>query len=326
MEKIIKIKHKFGIKKENKFYSFVVPAYNEEKNIPLLYKKIISLMKKHRGDWELIFINDASNDESLDVMKKISEVDERVKFIDLSRNFGHQAALTAGLDYASGDAIISLDCDLQDPPEVISTMIKTWKEGYDVVYARRRKRNDKFFKKYTAILYYKLLDKFSEIKIPRNVGDFRLLDRKVLDELKNMGERARYLRGMVAWLGFKSAYVEFDRPERINGKTNYTLTKMMKLAMDGIMNFSLFPLKVGLLFGMISITIGSLFLLYMLGDAIFFHTAYPLFKWIGVVTLMAVGFQFMLIWIIGEYVGRAYDETKGRPLYVIKEKNVENGK
>lgn len=315
-KELIKIKNK-------PVFSFVIPAYNEEKNVPLIYSKILSLMQKEKGSWELIFVNDSSKDHTLKVIRDIANKDKRVKFIDLSRNFGHQAALTAGLDYASGEAIISLDCDLQDPPEVISEMIKKWEEGNDVVYARRKKRKDKFFKKHSAILYYKILDKFSEVRMPRNVGDFRLIDRKVLNELKKMGERARYLRGMVAWLGFKTAYVDFERPERINGETGYSLTKMMRLAMDGILNFSLFPLKVGLMLGMLSIISGLFFLSYMLGDSLIFRTEYPLYKWLAVAFLMMLGFQFILIWILGEYVGRTYDETKGRPLYVIREDSFE---
>jgi polyisoprenyl-phosphate glycosyltransferase len=300
-------------------YSIVVPAYNEEKNIPILYKKINLIFNKFGGSWELIFINDGSKDKTLDVLKKLSKKDRRVKYLDLSRNFGHQAALSAGLDYAKGSAIVSMDCDMQDPPELIIDMIKKWKKGYEVVYARRKNRNDKFFKKYSALAYYKLLDRFSHTKIPRNVGDFRLVDRKVLDQLNAMKEKSRYLRGLVAWLGYKFTYVDFDRPERTEGETGYTLTKMMRLAMDGILNFSMFPLKVGLLMGMISITIGSLALIYMIVDVLAFSTVYELFKWLSVILLMFMGFSFMLIWILGEYIGRIYDEVKGRPLYVVRE-------
>lgn len=299
-------------------YSVVVPVYNEEGNIIDIYKKLSKIFKKE--SWELIFINDCSKDKSLEILENLSKKDKAVKYISFTRNFGHQTALTAGMDYASGNAIITMDCDLQDPPEVIEEMIKKWKQGYDVVYARRKNRKDKFLKKYTAILYYRLLDKFSEVKMPRNVGDFRLIDRKVLDQLKGMKEKARYLRGMVAWLGFKYAFVDFNRPERVKGETNYTLTKMMRLAMDGILNFSLFPLKVGLMLGMISIITGFIFTIYMFIDAIFFSTEYPLYKWLSVVSLMMIGFLFMLVWILGEYVGRIYNESKDRPLYVINSK------
>jgi len=301
-------------------YSFVIPAYNEEKNIPLIYEKLNKLMSNISSDYEIIFVDDSSKDSSLKILEKISKHDKKVKVLSFSRNFGHQAALTAGMDYAQGNAIITMDCDLQDPPEIISQMIEKWKEGYEVVYARRKNRKDNFFKKYTAIVYYKVLDKFSDVKIPRNVGDFRLVDRNVLEALKGMKERARYLRGLVAWLGFKYTFVDYDRPERINGETNYTLLKMIRLAMDGILNFSLLPLKIGLVLGMLSMFTGGLFILYMLGDLLLHNTEYPLYKWITVVTLIFIGFQFILMWILGEYVGRIYDEAKARPLYVVRHK------
>ena len=304
---------------KNPEYSFVIPAFNEEGNIPELYNKISDLMKKEIN-WEIIFINDGSRDNTLSALRSLSYKDRRVKYISLSRNFGHQVALTAGLDNAKGKAIITLDCDLQDPPNVISMMIKKWKEGNDIVYARRRNRHDNFFKKYTALAYYKILDNFSEVKIPRNVGDFRLIDRKVLEALKGMKEKARYLRGMVAWLGFKHDFVDYDRPERKKGKTGYTITKMARLAMDGILNFSLLPLRIGLFMGLISILAGSLFLIYMLFDKLLNGTVYQLYKWLAVILLIFAGIQFMFLWILGEYLGRVYEESKGRPLYLITEK------
>ncbi|MCK5150101.1 glycosyltransferase family 2 protein [Candidatus Pacearchaeota archaeon] len=306
-------------KHKKPLYSIVIPCHNEEKNVILVYKKIVNSLKDF-SNFEIIFVNDGSTDNTLEKINLVCEKDKRVKCLDFSRNFGHQSAITAGMNYTSGEAIITLDCDLQDPPEVIVEMIKKWEKGFDVVYARRKNRKDHFLKKYSAILYYKLLDKFSEVKIPRNVGDFRLISRKVLDALKGMKEQARYLRGMVAWLGFKYAFVDYDRPERINGKTSYTLAKMLKLAMDGILNFSLFPLKVGLFLGIISLFVGSLFLLYMTGDIIIFGTVYELYKWLAVIALMFMGFQFILTWILGEYVGRIYNESKSRPLYVVTAK------
>ena len=304
-------------------YSFIIPSYKEEKNVPLIYKKIVEVMKPISSDFEIIFVDDNSPDDTLEIIKEFSKKDKHVKWLHFSRNFGHQAGLTAGMDFASGRAIITLDCDLQDPPEVISEMIKKWKEGYEVVYARRKNRKDNFFKKYTALAYYKILDNFSDVKIPRNVGDFRLIDKKVLESLKGMKEKARYLRGMVAWLGFKCTFVDYDRPERVNGETNYTLKKMIKLAMDGVLNFSLLPLKFGFVLGMLSIVIGSLFLLYMLIDTFMRGFAeYPLYKWLSVGFLILLGFLFILIWILGEYVGRIYDESKNRPLYVIRDKNL----
>lgn len=302
--------------------SFVVPIYNEEKNISLLYSKIIDLMIKLKGDWELIFINDGSYDNTLNILKQHSSTDKRVKYLNLSRNFGHQVALTAGLDHVSTDVnvVISLDCDLQDPPEIIEEMINKWKEGYDIVYARRKSRNDNFIKKYTAIIYYKVLDKFSDVKIPRNVGDFRLVDKKVLEHLTGMKEKARYLRGMVAWLGFKYTFVDFDRPKRIHGSTGYTVKKMSKLAMDGLLNFSFLPLKIGLFLGILTITVGMFMMMYMFVDVFLNNIYYPLYKWLVVFLFTFIGFQFMLLWILGEYIARIYDESKQRPLYIVEKK------
>jgi len=298
-------------------YSFVIPVYNEEKNIPLIYDKIIDMMNPVGNNLEMIFINDGSRDTSLQVLKEFAAKDKRVKYLSFSRNFGHQAALTAGLHHATGDAVISLDCDLQDPPEVIIQMIEKWKEGYDIVYARRAKRHDSFFKKYTALLYYKILGKFSEVNIPRNVGDFRLMDKKTLVVFNSMNERARYLRGMVAWMGYKFTFVDYDRPERIHGTTGYSLSKMIKLSMDGMINFSSLPLKLGFLLGGISIISGLAFLGYMLFDIFANHAEYPLYKFLVVILFMFMGFLFILVWLLGEYIGRIYDEIRNRPMYIV---------
>ena len=301
-------------------YSLVIPVYNEEANLQELNSEIKQVMSKLNESYEVIYINDGSRDHSLLVLRDLVKKDKNIKFLSFSRNFGHQAALTAGLDHAKGQAIISMDSDLQDPPQLLPEMIEKWKQGYEIVYARRKRRHDRFFKKYTALAYYRLLNKFSEVKIPRNVGDFRLIDRKVLDELKGMREKARYLRGMVAWLGFRFTFVDFDRPERKNGKTNYTLTKMARLAMNGILNFSLLPLKLGLFMGLASIFVGIIFLIYMIIDILLNSTIYQLYKWLAVILLIFAGIQFMFLWIIGEYIGRIHNETKDRPLYVIREK------
>ena len=243
-----------------------------------------------------------------------------MRYINFSRNFGHQAALTAGLQYSQGDAVVTLDCDLQDPPEVIVEMAKLWKnENYEIVYARRRNRHDNFFKKYTAILYYKLLEKFSDVRIPRNVGDFRLMDKKVVNIINKMPEKARYLRGMVAWVGYRYTFVDFDRPERLHGKTGYTLTKMVKLAMDGLFNFSLLPLRAGLVMGVLSIFLGIGFIIYMLVDIGINNVVYPLYKFLTVILFIFMGFSFITTWLLGEYIGRIYEEIKQRPLYIIQD-------
>ena len=304
--------------------SVVIPVFNEAENIPIVYERTKAILKRSGVSREFIFVNDGSSDNSLEVLKKLSDRDYSVKYLDLTRNFGQQAALTAGMDYSCGKAVITMDCDLQDPPEVISEMIRKWKSGFDTVYTRRRQRNDKFFKKYSALLYYKILDKFSDIKIAGNIGDFRLVSRAVLNELRNMKEKSRYLRGMVAWLGFNYTIVEYDRPERLHGKTGFSLLKMMRLGMAGILNFSLLPLRLGLVIGLFTVITGFAFFAYILFDYLIFNEVYPLYKWLSVITFIFIGFLFILIWILAEYVGQISVEAKGRPIYVIRDKeNIE---
>lgn len=303
-------------------YSFVVPAYNEEKNIPMLYQKVLSLMDSlNDQNWELIFVNDGSRDGTWDVLLNHSKLDARVKCINLSRNFGHQAALGAGLSYAGGEAIISMDCDLQDPPEVVAEMIDKWKQGFAIVYARRLNyRKDNFIKRYASKFYYSLLDKFSEVSIPRNVGDFRLVDMKVQRELNKMRGKSPYFRGMVAWTGFKHTYVDYFRPDRADGESGYTLTKLVQLGMSGLMGFSFLPLKIGFVLGIITILMGCGFLTYMIFDALINDVYYHLYKFLVVILFMFMGAFFILLWILGEYVGRIYDEVRNRPLYIVHEK------
>lgn len=303
---------------ENPKYSFIVPAYNEEKNIPALYERIYTLMKKISGSWELIFINDGSIDKTEKVLNELSEKDKNVKFINLSRNFGHQAALSAGLKFASGEAVISMDCDLQDPPEVIEKMITKWLEGNHIVYARRQNfRKDNFLKKAGSKIYYRIMGKFTGIDIPKNVGDFRLVDKKVLEEINQMPEHSRYLRGMVAWTGFKYAFVDYHRPDRQKGVSNYTLGKLAKLGMDGVFNFSMLPLRIGFILGLFSIISGFGLLLYQIFDVLITGAYYHLYKWLVVILFIFMGFMFMLFWIIGEYIGKIYDDVRQRPIYVI---------
>lgn len=303
---------------KNPKYSFIVPAYNEEKNIPALYERIYTLMKKISGSWELIFINDGSIDKTEKVLNELSEKDKNVKFIKLSRNFGHQAALSAGLKFASGEAVISMDCDLQDPPEVIEKMIIKWLEGNHIVYARRQNfRKDNFLKKAGSKIYYRIMGKFTGIDIPKNVGDFRLVDKKVLAEINQMPEHSRYLRGMVAWTGFKYAFVDYHRPDRQKGVSNYTLGKLAKLGMDGVFNFSMLPLRIGFILGLFSIISGFGLLLYQIIDVLITGAYYHLYKWLVVILFIFMGFMFMLFWIIGEYIGKIYDDVRQRPIYVI---------
>ncbi len=300
--------------------SVVVPAFNEEKNIPLFYARLKNIFANvSKYDVEMIFINDGSRDRTWQEIQKLAHNDAHVRGICFSRNFGHQIALTAGYDIAQGDAIISMDADMQDPPELIMDMLEKWHHGCDIVYARRKNRKDGFLKKLTAKMYYALLNNVSEVDIPRNVGDFRLIDKKVLNELKKCREKYRYLRGMVAWVGFTNCFVDFDRPNRVNGETAYTWKKMIKFAMDGFTGFSMFPLKIASYVGVFVIMTGSMMFLYVSYDFLLNSTPYPLYKWLVILVYIFIGVQFILMWLIGEYIGRIHDQQKERPLYVIRE-------
>jgi dolichol-phosphate mannosyltransferase len=307
--------------------SFVIPVLNEEKNIPYIYGLLndaIEDIAETEAEW--IFVNDGSGDATPFVLIDLCNKDPRVKAIHLTRNFGHQAAITAGLDFAKGDAIITMDCDGQDPPAVIPEMIAKWKEGNRIVYARRITRKDPFFKRITAKWYYSLLRKFSEIKIPGNIGDFRLIDRSVMDYLSKMREKSRYLRGMIPWLGFKHDFVDFNRPARIHGKTGFSWLKMFRFAMKGILSFSLIPLRLGLIVGIFVILSGMGFFIYLLYRHLFDGQFYKLLEWLAVFNYVLIGFIFILMWIIAEYVYNISNEVKGRPIYVVDSTvNIERG-
>ena len=300
--------------------SIVVPVYNEQENILELVDSLKKVLEPLLPDYEIIFVDDASTDYSLPIIKKLVLENLKIKFISFSRNFGQQAAITAGLDFASGKAIITMDADLQDPPQLIPEMIRAWQAGSEIVLMRREHRNDGFFKRITASTYYYLLNKFSEYKFKGNVGEFRLIDKKVADELRNLKEKTRYLRGMIIWMGYTLTYLDYDRPNRKNGKTGFSLLKMIRLAMNGILDFSLLPLRLGLVVGVLVIILGFIFLGYITIDIFMNDVAYPLYKWLSVVTFIFTGFLFVFIWILGEYIGKIYNEVKNRPIYLIREK------
>lgn len=305
-----------------KLVSLVVPAYNEERNIDTLYEQVSKALDTVANDYEyeFIFVNDGSRDATWEKVRALAQADRRVRGINFSRNFGHQIALSAGYDAARGDAIISMDADLQDPPTLLLDMLNEWHKGYEIVYARRINRDDGFLKKLTAHWYYKFLDAVAEVKIPRNVGDFRLIDKKVLEALKKCREKARYLRGMVAWTGFKHSFVDFVRPNRIHGTTGYTWTKMFRLAFDGLTGFSLFPLKIAAYVGVFVIITGVAMFCGVTIDAFVKHVHYPLFKWLVIIIYIFMGVLFLLLWLIGEYIGRMYEQQKDRPLYIVDER------
>jgi dolichol-phosphate mannosyltransferase len=271
-------------------------------------------------DIEYIFINDGSKDNTYFCLKKIAESSSQVKVINFARNFGHQIAITAGMDYAYGDAVVIIDADLQDPPEVILQMVEKWKEGYDVVYGKRLKRQgETFFKKLTARAFYRILDSMTDVKLPVDVGDFRLIDRKVCDAMKMLPERSRYVRGLVSWVGFKQTSVEYVRDKRFAGETKYPLKKMLKLANDGIFSFSYKPLKLATFFGMTVSALSFIYLIVVLIQKLINHNIVAGWASSMAVSLFFNGVMLIVIGIMGEYVGRIYEEVKARPLYIVGE-------
>lgn len=308
-------------------YSIVIPMYNEEAVIEETYQRLKNVMKETEDTYELLFVNDGSTDRCLEIMKEYSRWDNTVKIIDFSRNFGHQIAITAGMDYALGDAIIIIDADLQDPPELMLKMIEKWKQGYEVVYAKRIKRKgETWFKKWSASIFYRILRSSTEINIPVDTGDFRLIDRKVCEQMKRIHENNRFVRGLVSWVGFRQTAIEYERDERLAGETKYPLKRMMKLSMDGIISFSYKPLKLAIYAGVILSGSGFLYFLYVLYLALF--TDATMKGWPSLISIMLIfnGFILLILGIIGEYVGRIYDETKGRPLYIVREFTGERAK
>jgi glycosyltransferase involved in cell wall biosynthesis len=301
-------------------YSVVIPVYNEEEVIHETYRRLKQVMSRTGEAYELLFVNDGSRDRSPRLLQEYSEIDDTVKLIDFSRNFGHQIAITAGMDYAGGDAVIVIDADLQDPPELIPRMIEKWKEGFEVVYAQRVKRKgESWFKKWSASAFYWLLRASTEISIPVDTGDFRLMDRKVCEELKKLPENNRFVRGLVSWVGFRQTALEYERDERLAGETKYPLKRMIKLCLDGITSFSYKPLKISGYVGMLLSASGFLYLLYVLYLAIFTEETNK--GWPSLIAIMLIfnGFVLIMLGVLGEYVGRIYDETKGRPLYIVRE-------
>lgn len=307
-----------------KLISLVIPIFNEGKNILPLYEALITHTKDLNIDIEFIFVNDGSTDTSLLQLLSLSDKDNRVKIVSFTRNFGHQAALTAGIDYAKGDAIITMDADFQDPPEIIPKMISQWESGVKIVYGRRLHRGDRFLKRITAHWYYYLLYKASEVKIKGDIGDFRLIDKSVANKLRQLREHSRYLRGLIPWLGYKFAIVDYVRPQRKKGKTKFNWLKMMRFAMNGLLNFSLLPLRIGLVAGVGIIFSGIVFLIYLAYRFFFDNQFYKLLEWLAVVNYILIGVLFIFIWFIAEYIGKIYEEAKGRPLYIIDNlKNLE---
>lgn len=306
--------------------SVIIPIYNEEGNIQLLNERLTTVIKQLQISFELIFVNDGSRDNSMALIKSLAATHSHIKYINFSRNFGHQIAVTAGLDKAAGDAVIIIDADLQDPPEVIIELYRKLQEGYNVVYAKRRQRKgESFMKKFTAKMFYRILARITSITIPVDTGDFRIIDRKVVNVLKQMPEQQKYLRGQISWIGFKQTFVEYNRDERNAGKTGYTYKKMIRFALDGITSFSNLPLKFATGAGFVVSGIAFLLILYALYSKIFKgDTTQSGWTSIMLSVLFIGGIQLLCIGIIGEYIGRIGANIRNRPLYIIDESNIEN--
>ena len=298
--------------------SVVVPMYFEEEVAEECYNRLKSVMLENNIDYEFVFVNDGSTDRTLPILQSFAAIDPAVKIINFARNFGHQTAVTAGIDYATGDAIVIIDADLQDPPEIIPELIAKWKEGYDVVYAKRKKRvGETKFKLLTAKYFYKTLNYLSDIDIPKDTGDFRIIDAKVADVFRQMPERNRFVRGMFSWIGFNQTFIEYERDERFAGETKYPLKKMIKFASDGIIAFSSKPLKLVLLLGSVSVFISFALLIYALFVKIFGFDVASGWTSIMVAITFFSGIQMISLGIVGQYIARIYDESKNRPIYVV---------
>ena len=301
----------------NKKVSIVLPVFNEKDNIFPIYNSIVSLIKE-KYNYEIIFVDDGSKDGTDIILEKLSNIDKNVKVIIFTRNFGHQNALIAGIEKSTGDCIITMDADFQDPPELILNLLQEWENGYKIVYTRRTFRNDSFFKKFTANIFYSLQYFASEIKIKGEIGDFRLIDRFVANQLLQLKERNKYLRGIIPWFGYDYKIINYIRPKRKFGKTKFNFIRMARFAMTGILSFSLLPIRIGLFIGIITFFIGVSLLLHQIITFLFNSQASDMYYFLYILNFTLIGLLFIFLWIIAEYIGKIYDEVRERPLYVIK--------
>lgn len=301
-------------------YTIIAPIFNEIGSISEFYQRLSAVMETSGETWELLLVDDGSTDGSTEMILELGEKNKHIRPVIFARNFGHQIAVTAGLDYSQGQAVVIIDSDLQDPPEVILDLIEKWREGFEVVYAVRAEREgESFFKKFTASLFYRIINRITEIDIPLDVGDFRLMDRKVIDVLNNMRERHRFLRGMSAWVGFRQVGVPYKRAARFAGETHYPVRKMLRLALTAITGFSFWPLQVAMYIGFVASGISILAIpvvvgMRLAGSQAFFGQASTL-----IAVLFLGGVQLISLGILGEYIGRLYDEARGRPLYIVRQ-------
>lgn len=302
-------------------YSLVIPVYNEEKTILELYRRIVAVIDKLDGSVEIVIVNDGSRDRSLQLLRDLHQKDARICYISLARNFGHQIAVTAGLNFVRGQIIVILDADLQDPPELIPDMIEKWRQGYQVVYAQRTQRHKEgWFKRFTAYFFYRLLKRLADVEIPTDTGDFCLIDRQIVDILNSMPERNRYLRGLRSWVGFQQTAVRFEREYRFAGEVKYTFAKSLALAVNGLVSFSKVPLRLSTYVGLLAAIMAILMALLVIYWRIFTpHSGLTGYTIILVAIFFLGAVQLVSIGILGEYIGRIYEEVKGRPLYTLAE-------
>ena len=305
--------------------SIIVPAYNEEESIPYLEKRLVALMDNMKNyEFEVLFVNDGSKDKTLELIKELRKRDERFCYVNFSRNFGKEIAMIAGLDYATGDAVILIDADLQDPPELIPELVKYWEQGYDDVYAKRKSRKgETFLKKFTSKMYYKVLQSLTNVEIQKDTGDFRLLDRRCVNALKKLRESQRCSKSIFSWIGYNKKEVLYDRDPRIAGKTKWNYKKLVDLAIDGITSFTTSPLRISTYLAIPTFLALVIYFIYVIVNCIRLSVAIQAFQAIILLVLFFSGIQIMLFGIIGEYLGRIFNETKNRPLYFVDEYNGE---
>ena len=305
--------------------SIIIPAYNEEESLPFLYERLEKLMNEIKNyEFEVLFVNDGSKDKTIQIIKELRNKDERICYVDFSRNFGKEIAMLAGLDYAKGDAVIFMDADLQDPPELIPELLKYWEEGYDDVYARRKSREgETWLKKFTSKMYYKVLQSLTRVPIQKDTGDFRLLDRRCVNALKKLRESQRNTKSMFSWIGYKKKEVLYDRDPRVAGSTKWNYIKLVDLAIDGITSFTTSPLRLSTFIAIPTFILLFVYFIYVIAKCFVVNQMIQAYQAIILLILFFSGVQILLFGIVGEYLGRIFNETKNRPLYLVNEYNGE---
>ena len=303
--------------------TIIIPAYNEEESLPMLYERLNKLMEEMSNyEFEILFVNDGSKDKTIDIIKNLREKDKRICYVDFARNFGKEIAMIAGLDYATGDCVVFMDADLQDPPELIPELVKYWEDGYDDVYAKRRSRKgETWLKKFTSKMYYRVLQHLTKVEIQEDTGDFRLLDRRCVNALKKLRESQRNTKSMFSWIGYKKKEVLYDRDPRVAGSTKWNYGKLIDLAIDGITSFTTSPLRLATFIAIPTFIVLFIYFIYVIAKTFVVHEAIQAFQAIILLILFFSGIQILLFGILGEYLGRIFNETKNRPLYLVNEYN-----